>query len=263
MVIINNKRPQHLWRSLSSSVSFASYLQCLQRRSLTTMGNIPGMVVQLVFVVSTFLMVATKLVLAEDGDDNDGYFSNEDSTIEDNAENSASTAAEYYRIRRAKSKPWLMREFHLLEIPTIVHQKLVENTELFVPKQIYCSPFTILCVAVISVNVYSFVSYHLSGTWVEASHILVKDTSSKTEQGLISLKEQIGTNYKTFCQCAKQYSGCPSSEDGGELGRFGPTVMTPPFDRVCFDPEAPLNVTIGPIQTQHGYHLIYITKRKL
>lgn len=170
---------------------------------------------------------------------------------------------ESHRIRRIDSKPWLLREFQLFDIPNNIHEKLVEYDFTSIPQQLFISPFTIILVIFIVVNVYSFVSYHLSGSWVEASHILVKDTSPKTLKGLVSLKEQIGTNYKLFGVSAKQYSQCPSSEQKGDLGRFGPNVMTPPFDKVCFYPNIKLGTTIGPIETQHGYHLIYIRKRKI
>mmetsp|Transcript_45083 Transcript_45083/g.51159 ORF Transcript_45083/g.51159 Transcript_45083/m.51159 type:complete len:224 (+) Transcript_45083:242-913(+) len=170
---------------------------------------------------------------------------------------------ESYRIRRADSKPWLLREFQLFNIPNTIYEKLQEYDYTSIPQQLFISPFTIILVIFIVVNVYSFVSYHLSGSWVEASHILVKDASPKTVKGLVSLKEQISTNYKLFGVSAQQYSQCPSSEQKGDLGRFGKGQMVPAFDQVCFHPNIKVGTTIGPIETQHGYHLIYIRKRKL
>ena len=173
------------------------------------------------------------------------------------------------RFRRASAKPWLMREFLLLEFPTGMYGKIAEfmhsqGYERFTPSQrIFISPISIILVTLIVVNTWSFISYHLSGSWVEASHILVKDTSPKTLKALVSLKDQLGSNGKLFGQTAKQYSQCPSSQQLGDLGMFGPGTMAPPFDKVCFDSSTPLNTCIGPIQTQFGYHLIYIRKRKL
>ncbi|VEU38229.1 unnamed protein product [Pseudo-nitzschia multistriata] len=181
---------------------------------------------------------------------------------------------QYYRARRAASKPWLMKEFLLMEIHESVHQKLVGWLESmmgydyephyadYIPRQIFVSPFTLLLVLVLVANVWSWLSYHLSGSWVEASHILVKDTSPKTLKALVGLKETLGKDGKMFGLTAQQYSQCPSANDKGSLGRFGPGVMAPPFDAVCFDPQTPLNTTVGPVQTQFGYHLIYIKKRK-
>jgi len=196
------------------------------------------------YLVVLFLLAATTAtIMAAEGEENE--------------------EEESYRIRRADSKPWLLREFQLFDIPNSIHEKLLEYDYTSIPQQLFISPFTIILVIFIVVNVYSFVSYHLSGSWVEASHILVKDASPKTIKGLVSLKEQIGTNYKLFGVSAQQYSQCPSSEQKGDLGRFGQGQMVPAFDQVCFYPNIKVGTTIGPIETQHGYHLIYIRKRKL
>lgn len=175
----------------------------------------------------------------------------------------------YYRTRRAAIKPWAMKEFELFGFPEDVHGKIVElfRSKGFdgsgVPRTVYASPFTLFFVLLVASNVWSFVSYHLSGTWVEASHILVKDVSPKTLKALRGLRDQLGTDAKVFGLTAKQYSQCPSSaEQNGDLGRFGRGVMAPPFDKACFDPAVPVGVAFGPIQTQFGYHLIYIRKRK-
>lgn len=178
---------------------------------------------------------------------------------------------EHYRERRAAAKPWLMKEFELFQFPDNIYLQLVEilesqlgvsNATDYLPRRAYTSPFTIIFLTLVIVNAWSWISYHLSGSWVEASHILVKDTSPKTLKGLISLQVYIGTNAKNFGVSAKQYSQCPSNEQNGDLGRFGPGTMAPPFDKICFDPATPLNTCVGPVQTQFGYHLIYIRKRK-
>jgi peptidyl-prolyl cis-trans isomerase C len=39
--------------------------------------------------------------------------------------------------------------------------------------------------------------------------------------------------------------------------------MAPTFDRACFDPTSELRTTIGPIQTQFGWHLIYVQDRQI
>jgi peptidyl-prolyl cis-trans isomerase C len=86
-----------------------------------------------------------------------------------------------------------------------------------------------------------------------ARHILVPN-----EADCISLKNQIeaGTD---FADAAKQYSKCPSSRDGGNLGEFSPGQMVREFDEVVFSGE--VGKVLGPVKTQFGYHLIEVTSR--
>ena len=86
-----------------------------------------------------------------------------------------------------------------------------------------------------------------------ARHILVE-----SEEDCASLKVQIEAG-ADFAKLAAQHSTCPSGEDGGELGEFGPGQMVPEFDRVVFSAE--VGVVQGPVRTQFGYHLIEITER--
>ncbi|HIP13033.1 MAG TPA: peptidylprolyl isomerase [Arcobacter sp.] len=88
-----------------------------------------------------------------------------------------------------------------------------------------------------------------------ASHILVED-----EQVCKDLKAQIESGDTTFAEAAASYSQCPSGNDGGSLGSFGPGQMVPEFDTVVFNGE--VGTIHGPIQTQFGYHLIDITSRE-
>jgi peptidyl-prolyl cis-trans isomerase C len=152
---------------------------------------------------------------------------------------------EKMRIARENAKPWLMRDL------------TIGDTRL------YISPASIICVVVFVVNLCSWLMYKTSGTWAEASHILVKDTSDKTRKALVHMQKEIGGNSKMFADVAEKYSQCPSSKERGNLGRFKQGTMAPPFDRAVFDPNAPLKMTIGPIETQFGLHLIYIRERKM
>lgn len=86
-----------------------------------------------------------------------------------------------------------------------------------------------------------------------ARHILVE-----TEEKCNSLKEEI-VNGSDFGDVAKQHSSCPSGQNGGDLGEFGPGQMVPEFDKVVF--SAPVNEVQGPVQTQFGYHLLEVTSR--
>ena len=86
-----------------------------------------------------------------------------------------------------------------------------------------------------------------------ARHILVND-----EATCENLKSQIEDG-SAFADLAKEHSQCPSGQQGGDLGEFGPGQMVPEFDRVVFSGE--LNQVHGPVKTQFGYHLLEITSR--
>jgi len=96
-----------------------------------------------------------------------------------------------------------------------------------------------------------------------ASHILLKGHDEATQQRLQKMQQRIGNSPSQFAKHAKEYSTCPSKAQGGALGRFGPGTMAPPFDNVCFDPKTPQNEAVGPIETQFGWHLLYIHERQL
>jgi peptidyl-prolyl cis-trans isomerase C len=89
--------------------------------------------------------------------------------------------------------------------------------------------------------------------WATARHILV-DNEAKCNE----LKTEI-QNGADFAEIAKQYSTCPSSQNGGDLGQFGPGQMVPEFDKAVFSGD--VGVVYGPIQTQFGYHLLEVTGR--
>ena len=86
-----------------------------------------------------------------------------------------------------------------------------------------------------------------------ARHILVDSEEKCTE-----LKQQIDDG-ADFADVARTNSSCPSSQQGGDLGSFGPGMMVPEFDKVVSN-EA-VGVVHGPVRTQFGYHLLEITSR--
>jgi len=55
-------------------------------------------------------------------------------------------------------------------------------------------------------------------------------------------------------------STCPSGRSGGSLGEFSPGQMVKEFNDVVFTTGSVGQVE-GPVKTQFGYHLIWITKR--
>ena len=89
----------------------------------------------------------------------------------------------------------------------------------------------------------------VSGETVNASHILVSDEDTAKE-----ILAKIEAGEITFEDAAREYSSCPSAQEGGSLGDFGRGQMVPEFDEACFTME--IGEMRGPIATQFGYHLI-------
>lgn len=83
---------------------------------------------------------------------------------------------------------------------------------------------------------------------VSASHILVDD-EEQAKEILKNLKN--GADFKDL---AKEYSNCPSRENGGHLGTFYPGQMVEPFDKAVFAME--VGELSQPVKTEFGYHII-------
>ena len=86
-----------------------------------------------------------------------------------------------------------------------------------------------------------------------ARHILVASQETCEE-----LKARIAAG-ESFAELAEQHSTCPSGQQGGSLGEFGPGQMVKEFDEAVF--SAPLHEVQGPVKTQFGYHLLEVTDR--
>jgi len=99
---------------------------------------------------------------------------------------------------------------------------------------------------------------------IRAAHILLMYKGSMRSQATRSKEEALaaiseildqireGTD---FAKMARDYSDCPSSEEGGDLGSFGRGAMVAEFDRAAFA-LAPGEVS-GVVETAFGYHLIH------
>jgi len=86
---------------------------------------------------------------------------------------------------------------------------------------------------------------------LRASHILVT-----TKESADDLLRQINEG-ADFAVLARQNSSCPSGQNGGDLGTFGPGMMVKPFEDAV---EATAIGSVSqPVQTQFGYHLIHRT----
>ena len=128
-------------------------------------------------------------------------------------------------------------------------------------------PFSYVSVVVVLLSIFYLFYYWGGGgnrgSYAVASHILLEDPSDRTQEKMLGWKQKIGNDPELFAKCARENSICPSKSDGGRLGKFPKHAMAPPFDRACFDPASPVGTTIGPVQTQFGWHLIYIHDRKI
>ncbi len=97
---------------------------------------------------------------------------------------------------------------------------------------------------------------------VHARHILVKDeadakaiTAELAPLKGVALKEK-------FITLAKEKSVGPSGPKGGDLGFFPQGQMVPEFNEVVFK-MAVESVTVTPVKTQFGYHVIYLEEKKV
>ena len=87
-----------------------------------------------------------------------------------------------------------------------------------------------------------------------ASHILVKDRGL-AQQLLMRIKQ--GANFESL---AREFSTCPSKSSGGDLGWFGPGKMVPAFEHAC--KGIGVGSTSDIVQTQFGYHIIKLTRKR-
>lgn len=94
----------------------------------------------------------------------------------------------------------------------------------------------------------------LTGETVQAKHILVDDEDKCNE-----IFEMITNGAKSFETAAKEFSTCPSSEKGGDLGSFGRGQMVKEFEDAAFAAE--IGHIVGPVKTQFGYHLIKVEQK--
>ena len=98
---------------------------------------------------------------------------------------------------------------------------------------------------------------------VSAAHILLmysgsmRSTASRDKSEAIelinSLKSKIVAG-EDFADLAKNHSDCPSAQEGGDLGTFGPGQMVPEFENAAFNMA--INDVSDVVETDFGYHLI-------
>ena len=88
----------------------------------------------------------------------------------------------------------------------------------------------------------------------KASHILV-ETEQKARE-LLALLD----GGADFSGLATEHSTGPSGPRDGDLGWFGKGQMVAPFEKAVMGMEA--GTYTGPVQTQFGYHLIFLNDRR-
>lgn len=96
---------------------------------------------------------------------------------------------------------------------------------------------------------------------VHARHILVEkeDTAKSIIAGMKSLS---GDKLKEkFIEEAKAKSTGPSGPKGGDLGYFTEGQMVPEFNDKVFSMKTG-TITMEPVKTQFGYHVIYLEDKK-
>lgn len=101
-------------------------------------------------------------------------------------------------------------------------------------------------------------------TVVHVRHMLVKvegvekNADSVARSFMMAVREKIKTE-ADFIQAAGSLSQDGSRGNGGDLGYFVRGKMVPEFEEVCF--AAPVGQVVGPVRTQFGYHLIWVSDR--
>lgn len=101
---------------------------------------------------------------------------------------------------------------------------------------------------------------------IRASHILIKLSYQADKQETAEAMKKIrdiqqklrdGENFVTL---AKEFSECPSSAKGGDLGYFGRGMMVKPFENEAF--KLKIGAVSGIVRTSFGFHLIKVTDQK-
>jgi parvulin-like peptidyl-prolyl isomerase len=94
---------------------------------------------------------------------------------------------------------------------------------------------------------------------VRARHILVTDEES-AKTVIEQMKALKGEALKTkFIELAKSKSTGPTGPKGGDLGEFAKGQMVPEFDAAVFKLKEG-EITMVPVKTQFGYHVIFLEK---
>lgn len=94
---------------------------------------------------------------------------------------------------------------------------------------------------------------------IELEVKMSEKTKSEKYEKASKILEKLN-NGENFAQMAMQYSDCPSSAQGGQLGWFSKGQMVPEFEEVAFKGDIGLYPEI--VETKFGYHIIKIEDKK-
>ena len=83
---------------------------------------------------------------------------------------------------------------------------------------------------------------------MQAKHILLK-TKLLVPTILQALEQE-----NDFSQLAREYSACPSGQDGGNWGDLNNAAL--PAEMVAALEQAQAGDIVGPIQSRHGLHIL-------
>lgn len=101
---------------------------------------------------------------------------------------------------------------------------------------------------------------------MRASHILITVDPKATAEERAKARAKIDDLLKQaqagadFAKLAQDNSGCPSSQQGGDLGYFGKGQMVKPFEDAAFALK-PGEIS-GVVETQFGFHIIKAVEKK-
>ena len=100
----------------------------------------------------------------------------------------------------------------------------------------------------------------------EASHILFAAMSNDEQARARARAIAAGVSAalqrwpEAFAGFAKSYSRCPSAKQGGNLGQIINGQTTPEFER-ALQSLAPGEITMGPVATRYGFHVIRLDRK--
>lgn len=105
----------------------------------------------------------------------------------------------------------------------------------------------------------------IADEWVDAAHILFAVTPGAHVQALIRQAERTLASVRAepaeFGRCAREFSNCPSGQEGGDLGRLRRGDSVPEFEKALFT-QGPLGVQPELVRTRYGLHLVRVDRRE-
>ncbi len=101
---------------------------------------------------------------------------------------------------------------------------------------------------------------------LEASHILIaadpadEQARDKARKSATNLAASVIAEPSSFAAIAHEYSACPSSAQGGNLGQLTRGSTVPEFERAV-ERLTPGEITIAPIESRFGFHIVRLDRR--